>query len=101
MDEERMFVTLDLEDEGEVEFEVYSIFEIEEFNKEYAAMIRADEEEVSEFYLFEVECIEEDGEDQTYEVHDIEDDEEREIVEEAFSQLLDSDEWNALVEDDE
>ena len=45
--------------------------------------------------------VSEDGEDETYEVLNIEDEEEYEIVEETFDELLDSQEWNALYEEDE
>lgn len=103
MDEERMLVTMEMEDGEEIEFEVYCIFEIEELGKEYAALIRADAEEIEEYYLFRVNRIEvsEDGEDETYEVLNIEDEEEYEVVEETFDELLDSQEWNALYEEDE
>lgn len=103
MDEERMLVTMEMEDGEEIEFEVYCIFEIEELGNEYAAMIRADKEEIEEYYLFRVKRTEvsEDGEDETYEVLNIEDEEEYDTVEEAFSGLLDSQEWNALYEEDD
>lgn len=103
MDEERMLVTMEMEDGEVIEFEVYCIFEMEETHKEYAAMIRSDEKEIEQFYLFEVNCVEEseDGEDQTYEILNIEDEDEYEMVEETFGELMDSREWNQLYGDDE
>lgn len=95
MEDEQIFVTLELEDGREVEFEVVLIFEIED--KEYAALTPVNAPYDDEYSLFRVQSI---GEDE-YEILNIEDDEEYEVVEEAFSEILDTQEWNGIFDGEE
>ncbi len=95
MEDEQIFVTLELEDGREVEFEVVLIFEVED--KEYAALTPVNAPYDDEYSLFRVQSI---GEDE-YEILNIEDDEEYEIAEDAFSEILDTEEWNGIFDEEE
>lgn len=95
MEEEQIFVTLELEDGREVEFEVVLIFEVE--GKEYAALTPANDPYNDEYSLFAVNNI---GNDE-YEILNIENDEEYEMVEDAFSEILDTEEWNEIFDGEE
>ena len=95
--QEEMTVTLTLDDGTEVECIVLTIFEAG--NRDYIALLPtegADSEE-GEVYLYRY-TESEDG-DPTLE--NIEDDDEYEIVADAFDELLDEQEYDELVEDGE
>jgi uncharacterized protein YrzB (UPF0473 family) len=86
-EEQEMTVTLTLDDDTEVECVVLTVFNAGEH--EYIALLPmegADSEE-GEVYL--------------YRYSDIEDDDEYEIVAEAFDELLDAQEYDELVGEDE
>lgn len=95
--EEEMTVTLDLEDDTQVECVVLTIFEAE--GRDYIALLPMDseEEEGGEVYLYRY--IEDaDGEPS---LDNIQDDEEYEAVSRAFDELLDEQEYDELIDDDE
>lgn len=95
--EEEMTVTLTLEDGNDVECIVLTIFEAG--GKDYIALLPvegADEEE-GEVFLYRYSEDEEGNPD----LGNIEDDDEYEIVAEAFDQLLDDQEYDELVGEDE
>ena len=92
-EEEEMTVTLTLDDDTEVECVVLTIFNAGEH--EYIALLPmegADSEE-GEVYLYRYS----ETEDGTPNLDNIEDDDEYEIVAEAFDELLDAQEYDELV----
>ena len=96
-EEQEMTVTLTLDDDTEVECVVLTIFNAGE--REYIALLPvegADSEE-GEVYLYRYSETE-DGEPT---LDNIEDDDEYEIVADAFDELLDSQEYDELVGEDE
>ena len=95
--QEEMTVTLTLDDGTEVECIVLTIFEAG--NRDYIALLPTEgaESEEGEVYLYRY-TESEDG-DPTLE--NIEDDDEYEIVADAFDELLDEQEYDELVERDE
>ena len=95
--DEEMTVTLTLDDGTELECVVLTIFEAGE--KEYIALLPLDgrEAEDGEVYLYRyVEDI-----NGHPDLENIDSDEEYEIVEDAFDELLDSAEYDELVSEDE
>ena len=96
-EEEEMTVTLTLDDDTEVECVVLTIFNAGE--REYIALLPvegADSEE-GEVYLYRYSETE-DGEPT---LDNIEDDDEYEVVADAFDELLDAQEYDELVGEDE
>ena len=96
-EEQEMTVTLSLEDDTEVECVVLTIFNAGE--REYIALLPvegADSEE-GEVYLYRYSETE-DGEPT---LDNIEDDDEYEVVADAFDELLDAQEYDELVGEDE
>ena len=96
-EEQEMTVTLTLDDDTEVECVVLTIFNAGE--REYIALLPvegADSEE-GEVYLYRYSETE-DGEPT---LDNIEDDDEYEVVADAFDELLDSQEYDELVGEDE
>ena len=96
-EEQEMTVTLTLDDDTEVECVVLTVFNAGEH--EYIALLPmegADSEE-GEVYLYRYS----ETEDGTPNLDNIEDDDEYEIVAEAFDELLDAQEYDALVGEDE
>ena len=96
-EEQEMTVTLTLHDDTEVECVVLTIFNAGEH--EYIALLPmegADSEE-GEVYLYRYS----ETEDGTPNLDNIEDDDEYEIVAEAFDELLDAQEYDELVGEDE
>ena len=94
---QEMTVTLTLDDDTEVECVVLTIFNAGEH--EYIALLPmegADSEE-GEVYLYRYS----ETEDGTPNLDNIEDDDEYEIVAEAFDELLDAQEYDELVGEDE
>ncbi len=96
-EEEEMTVTLSLDDGRELECVVLTIFPAG--GREYIALLPMDDEEAEEgeVYLYR---YAEDAEGQP-ELENIEDDEEYEIVADAFDEFLDSQEYDELVGEDE
>lgn len=94
--EDELTVTLTLEDDSEVECVVLTIFEAA--GKEYIALLPTEgmEAEEGEVYLYGY-SEDEDGEPT---LTNIESDEEYEIVADKFDELLDSEEFDELVEED-
>ena len=93
-EEQEMTVTLTLDDDTEVECVVLTVFNAGEH--EYIALLPmegADSEE-GEVYLYRYS----ETEDGTPNLDNIEDDDEYEIVAEAFDELLDAQEYDELVE---
>ncbi len=95
--EEEMTVTLDLDDGTQLECVVLTIFEAG--GKDYIALLPLDgaESEEGEVYLYRY-LEDEEG---NPSLDNIEDDAEYEIVEEAFDELLDEQEYYELVGEDE
>ena len=96
-EDQEMTVTLTLDDDTEVECVVLTIFNAGEH--EYIALLPmegADSEE-GEVYLYRYS----ETEDGTPNLDNIEDDDEYEIVAEAFDELLDAQEYDELVGEDE
>lgn len=97
MEEEEMTVTLTLDDGKELECVVLTIFEAGK--KDYIALlpIEGEEAEEGEVYLYR---YSEDAEGNPI-LENIEDDDEYEVVADAFDELLDAEEFDELVEDEE
>ena len=95
--DEEMTVTLTLDDGTELECVVLTIFEAGE--KEYIALLPLDgrEAEDGEVYLYRYS----ESEDVQPNLENIEDDDEYEIVADAFDELLDDAEYDELVGEDE
>ena len=96
-EDQEMTVTLTLDDDTEVECVVLTIFKAGE--REYIALLPmegADSEE-GEVYLYRYS----EREDGAPTLDNIEDDDEYEIVAEAFDELLDEQEYDELVGEDE
>ena len=95
--DEEMTVTLTLDDGTELECVVLTIFEAGE--KEYIALLPLDgrEAEDGEVYLYRYS----ESEDGQPNLENIEDDDEYEIVADAFDELLDDAEYDELVGEDE
>lgn len=95
--EEEMTVTLTLDDGRELECVVLTIFPVGD--KEYIALLPMDDEdsEEGEVYLYRY-TEDENG---APNLENIEDDDEYEIVADAFDELLDEQEYDELVSEDE
>ena len=96
-EEEEMTVTLTLDDDTEVECVVLTIFTAGE--RDYIALLPMEEEdsEEGEVYLYRYS----ETEDGTPVLDNIEDDDEYEIVADAFDEMLDDQEYDELVGEDE
>lgn len=94
---EEMTVTLTLDDNTEVECVVLTIFTAGE--KDYIALLPIEGEEVDEgeVYLYRYS----ETEDGQPNLENIEDDKEYELVADAFDEMLDSQEYDEMVEEDE
>lgn len=97
MEQEEMTVTLTLDDGSELECVVLTIFEAGE--RDYIALLPLEgkEAEEGEVYLYR---YSEDAEGNPN-LENIEDDDEYEVVADAFDELLDAQEYDELVEDEE
>ncbi len=91
-------VTLTLDDDSELLCDVLATFPATYNGTEqmYVALLPADADEDSEIYLYR---FIENGEE--IDIQNIEDDEEFEIVSDAFDELLDEEEFDELAGDDE
>lgn len=91
-------ITLTLEDDSELLCDVIAIFpaKIGGEERKYVALLPVDAEPDSDIYLYR---FIEQGED--IDVLNIEDDEEFEIVSDAFDELLDEEEFDDLMGDEE
>ena len=97
MEQEEMTVTLTLDDGSELECVVLTIFEAG--NRDYIALLPSEgiEAEEGEVYLYRY-SEEADGKPN---LDNIEDDEEYEIVSDAFDELLDDQEFDELVSEED
>lgn len=95
-DHEEMTVTLSLDDGSELECVVLAIFPAGE--KDYIALLPTTGPEAEEGEVFLYRYSEVDGEPN---LENIEDDEEYEIVADAFDELLDAEEYDEIVSEDE
>lgn len=93
--EEEMTVTLTLDDGTELDCAVVSIFPAGEH--EYIALLPMKEEQEGEVFLYRF-SMDEDG---NPSLENIEDDDEYEIVADAFDELLDAEEFEEVFGDDE
>lgn len=91
-DIEEIIVTLDLEDDGEVECEILCIFEYGD--SDYAALTPTDES-VEELYFFGIQ-MEEQGDDVEITLDNIEDEQLLEELAAAFEQIMNEDEEDDL-----
>ena len=93
LDDEDMFVTLDLDDGSSMECHILTIFEAD--GRDYIALLPVAEEkqpnEDGEVFIYR---YSEDAEGNPS-LENIEDDEEYEMVADAFDELLDEEEFNA------
>lgn len=97
MSEEEATVTLTLDDDTEVECAIVSIFPAGD--KEYIALLPLEETDAEEGEVFIYRYSESaDGEPN---LENIEDDDEYDIVADAFDELLDSEEYDEIVGDEE
>ena len=96
-EEEEMTVTLTLDDDTEVECVVLTIFTAGE--RDYIALLpmEGEDSEEGEVYLYRYS----ETEDGTPVLDNIEDDDEYEIVADAFDEMLDDQEYDELVAEDE
>ena len=96
-EEEEMTVTLTLDDDTEVECVVLTIFTAVE--RDYIALLpmEGEDSEEGEVYLYRYS----ETEDGTPVLDNIEDDDEYEIVADAFDEMLDDQEYDELVGEDE
>ena len=96
-EEEEMTVTLTLDDDTEVECVVLTIFTAGE--RDYIALLpmEGEDSEEGEVYLYRYS----EPEDGTPVLDNIEDDDEYEIVADAFDEMLDDQEYDELVGEDE
>ena len=97
MEQEEMTVTLTLDDGSELECVVLTIFEAG--NRDYIALLPSEgiEAEEGEVYLYRY-SEDENGQPN---LENIEDDEEYEIVSDAFDELLDDQEFDELVSEED
>lgn len=97
MEQEEMTVTLTLDDGSELECVVLTIFEAGE--RDYIALLPLEgkEAEEGEVYLYRYSEDEEGNPN----LENIEDDDEYEVVADAFDELLDAQEYDELVGEDE
>ena len=96
---EAITVTLTLENDEELECAVLSIFEAEE--REYIALLPLDENgDNDDGQVFLYRFID-NGEDAEPDLENIEDDDEYEVVADAFDELLDEEEYDEIVGEDE
>ena len=96
-EEEEMTVTLTLDDDTEVECVVLTIFTAGE--RDYIALLpmEGEDSEEGEVYLYRYS----ETEDGTPNLENIEDDDEYEVVADAFDELLDEEEYDEIVGEDE
>lgn len=97
MEQEEMTVTLTLDDGSELECVVLTIFDAGE--REYIALLpmEGEEAEEGEVYLYRYS----ESKDGNPNLENIEDDDEYEVVADAFDQLLDDQEFDELIDGDD
>lgn len=96
-EDEELFVTLELDDDTELECQVIMIFEVND--RDYIALLPTEGEEYEngEVYLYRYE-EDEDGEPS---LDNIESEEEYEIVADAFDEILDDEEYDEIIKEHE
>lgn len=94
---DHMNVTLTLDDGSELECAVLCIFPVE--NKDYIALVPVENEDNEEGEIFLYQFIE--HEDDEIELLNIDDDDEFEAVSDAFDELMDSEEFDDMLDEDE
>lgn len=91
-------VTLELDDDTSVECDVILVFEIEEDEQEYVALYPSSGEP-DEIYLMRCDYFDEST--LEMEIESIDDDDEFELVSEAFDAIMEQEDWNdTMAEDD-
>lgn len=96
-EQEEMTVTLTLEDDTELECVVLTIFQAGD--KDYIALLPMEGQDAEEGEVFLYRYSE--TEDGTPNLENIEDDDEYELVADAFDELLDEEEYDEIVGEDE
>ncbi len=96
-EQEEMTVTLTLEDDTELECIVLTIFQAGD--KDYIALLPMEGQDAEEGEVFLYRYSE--TEDGTPNLENIEDDDEYELVADAFDELLDEEEYDEIVGEDE
>ncbi len=96
-EQEEMTVTLTLEDDSELECIVLTIFQAGD--KDYIALLPMESQDTEEGEVFLYRYSE--TEDGTPNLENIEDDDEYEMVTDAFDELLDEEEYDEIVGEDE
>ena len=97
VEQEEMTVTLTLEDDTELECIVLTIFQAGD--RDYIALLPMEGQEAEEGEVFLYRYSE--TEDGTPNLENIEDDDEYEVVADAFDELLDEEEYDEIVGEDE
>ena len=92
---EETMVTLTDEDGQDRDFYVDEIYEID--GTTYTAVIPADVEEVTEYYVFRLKPLGNDD----FEIEDITDEEEYDAAADAYEERLDTRAWNRIFENEE
>ena len=92
---EETMVTLTDENGIEKDFYVDEMYEVK--GKLYAAVIPADEDEITEYYVFRLKDLGNDD----YELEDITDEDEYDAAADAYEEKLDERLWNRVVEEEE
>lgn len=96
-DNEDLFVTLELDDDTELECQVIMIFEVND--RDYIALLPLEGEEYENGEVFLYRYSED--EEGNPELDNIETEEEYDMVADAFDEILDDEEYDELVGDDE
>lgn len=91
---EETMVTLSDENGQDREFYIDEIYEVAQ--KLYAALIPADEENITEYYVFRLKDLGDDD----FELEDITDEDEYEAAADAYEECLDTRMWNMSQEKD-
>ena len=89
-----MVISIEMEDGSEVECEVLAIFPVD--GKQYIALIDKDNED-SDIWMYRFVLV---GEEE-FNIEDIEDDKEFEKVEDAFNQMVEAAEIDAVIDEKE
>ena len=89
-----MVIPVDMEDGTQIEYEVLAIFPVE--GKQYIALIDKDNDD-SDIWLYRFVPV---G-DEEFNIEDIKDDKEFELVEDAFNKMVESAEIDAVIDEKE
>lgn len=92
---EETMVTLTDEDGSDRDFYIDEIYEVD--GRLYAAAIPADEDNITEYYVFRLKDLGNDD----FEMEDITDEDEYDAAADAYEEKLDARAWNRIIESEE